>query len=412
MNFGDGALHLGGAAVSQRQVYFQYAKSFLDTGLNPSPLKLPLDGEVRPGEADLEGLPGLLHDSLPDGWSRLVLDRHIRTRGYDPASLGVLDRLGLVGRHGAGALVYQSAIDMPVEAPAVDFDTAAALITRAPWEEDADRVQAALTLTRSLGGARPKAYVYLSNGAFSTKEDPNARAWIVKFPAAEDGPEAGAVEYAYSLMAREAGIIMPETRLLQSRDTGGFFAVERFDRLAGGGRLHVHSLGGLLNAPILNAVTYTHLMMVTGSLSKRFGTDVANIEQQIHRMAFNVLARNRDDHVKNHAFLMDVQGRWACAPAYDLTFSNLSEHALLVGGQGRSPGMKDMLEVARAVRIPDERTLQIVARVREAVGSWLRFSKEAGVSQARAKEIDGTLNARGTAQMQAAIFLGSPENHR
>ncbi len=394
IDFGDGPSKLGGAAIADRRVFFQYDAAFLAGSRNPSPLKLKFDAGLQTGATDLDGLPGLLHDSLPDGWSRLVLDRHIRTQGYDHTSLGILDRLALVGNDGAGALTYLGGVSMPLAPVAVDFDTAAALVTKAPEEEDADRVQAALTLSRSLGGARPKAYVYLLGDRFSTSGSPEAGSWIVKFPAKGDGPESGAVEYAYSMMAKAAGIDMPPTRLLSSRDNAGFFAVERFDRTADGARLHVHSFGGLLNASVSgNALGYAELMRVTGSLTQPSRIDVESIEEQIRRMAFNVLARNRDDHVKNHAFLMDDRGAWRCAPAFDLTFSNLPEHALLVGDQGRAPTRNDMLAVARAVHIPDERTNELLDQVRDAVGDWIKHAKEAQVGDRLIKDIDYVLNA-------------------
>lgn len=392
LDFGGGAMSVGGAALANRQVFFKYDDDFIAHGLSLSPIKMKLDSEIKVGSSDLEGLPGLLHDSLPDGWSRLILDRHIRAQGYDHTSLGILDRLALVGAQGAGALTYHSPVDIPLQSPTVDFDTAEALVSNALEDTDADRIQAALALTGSLGGARPKAYAFLGKDGFSTSGTAGASPWILKFSAKNDGPEAGAVEYAYSLMAKAAGIDMPRTRLLPSKNSAGFFAVERFDRTEDGGRLHFHSFGGLLNAACAsNALGYKELFMVTGALTHPAGTDIPSIEEQIRRMAFNVFARNRDDHVKNHAFLMDSGGAWRCAPAFDLTFSNLPEHALLVGNSGREPNLENMLEVARHVRIPDERTKLLIDQVKGAVGEWLNFAKEANVSASMAKDIDNAL---------------------
>lgn len=276
----------------------------------------------------------------------------------------------------------------------MDFDTAAALVAKAPEEEDGDRIRDALTLAGSLGGARPKANIWRDGDSFSTAETPGATLWLAKFPAKADGTDVGAIEYAYSLMAKAAGIDMPPTALLPSKETAGYFAVERFDRDADGGRLHMHSLGGLLNASTASsALGYRELLIVTGSLTQPSGTDIPSIEQQIARMAFNVLARNRDDHVKNHVFLMDENGRWSPAPAFDLTYSNLPEHALLVGSAGRSPGLTDMLEVARHVRIDDKRTKEIVDRVRAAVADWKIHAKEANIAPALTREIETSLNA-------------------
>jgi len=384
---------IGEAAIAEGRAYLQFDQEFVSKGQNPSPLKLKLNTSLQQGSSDLEGLPGLLHDSLPDGWARLVLDRALRKAGYDHTGLNALDRLALVGTTGSGALIYSGSSLKSFQPPEVDFDTAAALVSKAPEEEDGDRIQMALSLTGSLGGARPKANVWRAGDHFTTAFASGASLWLAKFPAQTDGPDAGAVEYAYSLMAKAAGIDMPTTTLLASRQTAGYFAVERFDRTVDGNRLHMHSLGGLLNvSPTNSAATYQQLMIATGLLTQPSGTDVTSIEQQIARMAFNVIARNRDDHVKNHAFLMDAKGTWRPAPAFDLTYSNLQEHALLVGNAGRNPTMSDMIEVARSVHIPDDQTSAIVERVRAAVANWKVHAKEANVAPALIRDIDASIN--------------------
>lgn len=412
MDFGHGgtARRMGEAAVAEGHIYLQFDPGFVTTGVNPSPIRLKLDTNLQEGMRDLEGLPGLLHDSLPDGWARLVLDRALRKTGYDHTSLTAIDRLALVGADGSGALTYTGPRLKSFEAPSVDFDTAAALVSKAPEEEDGDRIRDALTLTGSLGGARPKANVWRRDEAFTTSDAPGATLWLAKFSAKGDGPDAGTVEYAYSLMAKAAGIDIPPTALLPSKQTAGYFAVERFDRTANGGRLHMHSLGGLLNASTANsALGYEALMRVTGQLTQPTGMDVISIEQQIARMAFNVLARNRDDHVKNHAFLMDEKGAWRPAPAFDLTYSNLPEHALMIGSAGRNPGLSDMLAVTRAVQIPDDRTTAIVERVKAAVVDWKAHAKDANVAPALIRDIDASLNSLGDGGGRAgqAAYLAS-----
>lgn len=338
---------------------------------------------------------------------RLVLDRALRQAGYDYTSLTALDRLALVGENRFGALTYVGPRLPDFDPPDVDLDTAAALVSGAPKEEDGDLIRSALVLTGSLGGARPKANVWRAGDVFTTSNAAGSSLWLAKFPADGDGPDAGAVEYAYSLMAKAAGIDMPAATLLPSRETAGYFAVERFDRAAGGGRLHMHSLGGLLNASTQNsAIGYTELMRVTGSLTQRSQTAVQSIEQQIARMAFNVLARNRDDHVKNHAFLMDETGVWRPTPAFDLTYANLREHALLVGNNAKDPSRSDMLEVTRAVHIPDDRTLDIVQHVRSVVADWKVYAKEANVAPSLTRDIDGSINPPLNRGGEHAALLG------
>lgn len=388
-DFGEGSRKLGDAAATGSYVFFEFGTEFLAGGINPSPFRLKFEGGPQRGSEQLDGLPGLLDDSLPDGWSKLVLDRFIRSQGYNPDALRALDRIALVGTAGPGAITYQSPISLPFTAPEVDFDTAADLVSNADTSEDVDRLNAAMALSGSLGGARPKAHIWLANGSVTTRQTPGARQWIIKFPAKTDHPEAGAVEFAYSLMARAAGIAMPSTALLPSAHSPGYFAVERFDRTQTGGRIHVHSLGGLLHASCrVPSLGYEELLRVTGALA-----DAEALEQQVRRMAFNVFARNRDDHVKNHAFLMGSDGKWQTAPAFDLTYWDAREHEMIVGTEGAAPKLDHMLQVTRAVRMEDEQATRIINEVEAVVREWPSFAKQASVSNARTKEIGEAIQA-------------------
>lgn len=383
LDFGAGPLLVGRAAATGRTTFFEYDDQFITKGISPSPLRLKLSTGPQAGAEQLDGLPGLLDDSLPDGWSRLVLDRYIRSQGCNPASLSPLDRIALVGHSGPGAMVYGTEEELPVDAPLVDFDTAAELVTNAELEEDADRLRAAMSLAGSLGGARPKAHVWLYDGRLTTQQTSGARQWIIKFAAKLDGPEAGAIEYAYSLMAKAAAIDVPRTLLLPSKENAGYFAVERFDRTAQGGRLHVHSLGGLLNASCrVPSLGYEELLRVTGALA---GADA--IPEQIRRMAFNIYARNRDDHVKNHAFLMNEEGTWRPSPVFDVTYWDGREHQLIVGSEGATPSLENMLEVTRTVGFADDEASSIINEVEAVIREWPKFAKEAGVSPQRISDI-------------------------
>ena len=384
LDFGSGPRNLGVAASTGNFTFFEFDSEFINGGINPSPFRLKLEQGPQRGADQLEGLPGLLDDSLPDGWSRLVLDRFIRAKGYNPGSLRPLDRVALVGANGPGAVTYQSPLELPFVAPDIDFDTAAEIVSNAETDEDFDRLNAAMALAGSLGGARPKAHVWLHEGKISTQATPGARQWIVKFPAKLDTTDAGVIEYAYSLMARAAGIAMPATALLPSAKGLGYFAVERFDRTQEGERLHVHSLGGLLEASCkAPSLDYEALFRVAGDLA---GPEA--FDQLIRRMAFNVFARNRDDHVKNHSFLMDALGRWAPSPAFDVTYWDAREHQLMVGSEGAAPTVENMLEVTRAVRIEDGEATGIIDEVEAVVREWPTFAKQATLSKARTTEIE------------------------
>jgi serine/threonine-protein kinase HipA len=188
-------------------------------------------------------------------------------------------------------------------------------------------------------------------------------------------------------MAREAGVDVPPTRLFEIGDGGRYFGAERFDR-AGQGRLHMHTLGGLLHASHrVPSLEYAGLLRATMLLTK----DQRQVEEAFRRMVFNVLAHNRDDHVKNFSYLMDRSGVWRFAPAYDLVFSEgpAGQHTMAVAGEAVDPGEADLMRVAEECEVDAGRGREIVERVRDAVGQWPRFARITGVSSETDRRIGG-----------------------
>ncbi len=253
---------------------------------------------------------------------------------------------------------------------------------------DIERLQAA---QGGSGGARPKVVVGFNPTSGLSVADraggppEGYEPWIVKFRSDQDPREIGAEEYAYSLMARAAGIEMPPTRLLKGDSGASYFAVRRFDRTPEG-PLHMHTLSGLLHADHrAPAVDYATLLKATRLLTR----DERHVETMVRRMMLNVLARNRDDHSKNHAFLMDREGHWAPSPAYDLTFSSGpgGEHNMAVAGEGRNPGRSHLMIEARAAGLTAARAEQIFDAVKVAIEGWQDFAEEAGLSEERTAEL-------------------------
>ncbi len=248
----------------------------------------------------------------------------------------------------------------------------------------------------SSGGARPKIVVGYDPSLRTVRYDGGGTLpagyghWLLKFGSRDDPAEIGAEEYAYSLMAARAGVTMPETDLIRTR-SGGYFAVRRFDRDAVG-RVHVHSASGLSGADhkVPGAMDYELLLRITRLLTR----DAKAVAQVFRRMAFNVFAHNRDDHAKNHAFMMDADGTWTPAPAYDLTFSTgpAGEHNLTLAGEGRNPGQSEIMRVAADAAIRKAEAKTIVDEVREAVARWPECAAVAGLSERRTSEIDAVLN--------------------
>ena len=320
------------------RVAFAYSREWLDSGFPVSPFSLPLKPEVFvPSSNHFGGLWGVFADSLPDAWGELLMTRMLRHRGIRSDDIGPLGRLAVIGSSGMGALSYHPAFEAWDSPGLTDLDDLALECRRILNREavqDADRMFA---LAGSSGGARPKVM---------TTE------WIIKFPASAEDPEAGVMEKAYMDCAQRCGITVPETRLLPSKRCGGYFSVRRFDRtpLEDGTlqRRHMLTVAAILELDWRSpGLDYHTLMKLTKILCRDRREEV---EQMFRRMCFNVFAHNRDDHSKNFSFIYnEKKDQWSLSPAYDLTWSNTyyGEHTTTVDGNGRDPGMKELLEVGK-----------------------------------------------------------------
>jgi len=391
LDWGDQQVVVGTLAEHERRIYFEYAAAFLDAPLPISPFKLP----VRPGlfehaERDFAEVFGVFHDSLPDGWGLVLMDREFKKRGWDTARVSVLDRLAYIGTRGMGALTYHPPTAVSEEENLrIDLDALARQAERILQGSAEDVLPALRVAGGSPGGARPKVLVGVRNDGqmiSGTSDLPEGyRHFLIKFPANEDASDIGAVEVAYALMAEAAGMKVPPTRLFETRDGGRYFGAERFDR-EGSLRLHMHTLGGLLHASHrLPSMEYEGLLKATRLLTK----DQRQVEEGFRRMVFNVLSHNRDDHVKNFSYLMDRKGAWVLAPAYDLVFSEgpRGHHTMAVAGEAHRPTERDMLRVADDCDVDSPRAREIIQQVRDAVQRWSEFARVTGVSATTTRRI-------------------------
>ena len=377
-------LFVGVLLSENRRIHFQYAPEFLPKGIDLSPVRLPLAGHVQSGDPSLFlGLPGLFFDSLPDGWGLLLMDRHFAKIGHPRESMGPLDRLAFIGDRGMGALVYRpqhktiSRIRREV-----DLEELARESLRILEGRPGDILPQLLLLGGSPGGARPKVVVGFDpasgNLISGVSEIPQGyRHFLVKFPAKSDPPYPGETEYAYSLMAREAGLDTPDSRLFPGVNGQASFGVERFDRI-GNERRHLHTLGGLIGSDhrVPNC-SYEMALKVTGALTRN-RKDVALLLRQ---MIFNIATHNRDDHVRNISFLLDRQGSWRLSPAYDLTHSSGpgGEHSMTIAGEGKNPTLEHVLRVGKEFDFKDAEVERMIGEVLQSVERWPMFAREAGI---------------------------------
>ena len=352
-----------------RDTAFEYDSSFVSSGLNPAPFRLPVKGGVsvcdRSGGMETFGL---FEDSLPDGWGRRLVDVAFRKRHARAPS--VLERLSCVGCNGMGALIYEPADEMLSAESAFDLATVAS----DAMDFDAGLAEDVLPEVRkagcSSGGARPKAFVGFNpeTGEVCAERE-NLPAgfehWMVKFNTRAEGNAAGETEYRYHLAAVRAGAAMMPCRLIETR-AGKFFATKRFDRTSGDGRLHFASAAGLLHANFrMPGDEYRVLFKMTDALLRDYSAKL----ELFRRAALNVLAHNRDDHLKNFGFLMDATGRWSLAPLYDFTYANGPNgwQTLSVAGEGANPGEQDLLRLAEEAGVSRADATRIVSAVKESV---------------------------------------------
>ncbi|MBI4860571.1 MAG: HipA domain-containing protein, partial [Candidatus Riflebacteria bacterium] len=244
----------------------------------------------------------------------------------------------------------------------------------------------------SPGGARPKILVGMSGERLISGESALPRGydpWMIKLAARSDLPDAGPIVYAYALMARAAGLEMEEVRLVEVDRRHRYFAVRRFDRPGGNQRRHLHTFGDLIHANFrVPGNDYRQLLKVTLALTR----NQADVLRTFVQMVFNVAAHNRDDHVKNFAYLMGPDGEWALSPAYDLTHAvgPGGEHTMTVMGEGRSPGREHCLELAAQVGIKRREAMAVFDRVDAALARWPQFAEQAGVTRKRRAQIAGS----------------------
>jgi serine/threonine-protein kinase HipA len=375
---------VGELAEKDKRIFFQYNNDFIKRSLWLSPYKLPLSPSLfRHDDLEFGPIFGLFDDSLPDGWGLMLMDRFLRNKGISIESLSILDRLSFFGSNTMGALTYKPESET-LTGQSKNFDLFNLYVQS--QEIITGRSQNVLDeLMRaggSPGGARPKVLVGVKGDTLISSEGDLPEGfehWIIKFSGPYDLHDSGSVEYAYSLMARECGIVMPETRVFKTEKGGCFFGIKRFDREYNQ-RIHTHTLGNLIHSNFrIPSLDYEDFFKVTKNLTKNY----QNVLSGFRQMTFNILSCNRDDHVKNFSYLMNSSGEWALSPAYDITFSKGpgGEHSMTVDGEGRSPSIKNIYSLGEKAGLKKNEVIQIVEEVSQAVNHWNVYAEKAAVSE-------------------------------
>lgn len=405
---------VGAVALEPRLGFyaFEYAPDFVRQGIEVAPLSMPLAQAGEPFVfSDLptltyKRLPAMLADALPDDFGNALIDMWMAAKGIAKSAITPLDRLAYMGRRGMGALEFR-----PVRGPNVASHTA---IKLGRLVESARRVvqgqidtdphaQAALAQIIQVGtsaaGARAKAAILwnpqtheIRAGQFDA--DPGFEHWLLKFDGMGAdrelgqlgaGQDYGRIEYAYSLMARAAGIDMAPCRLLEE---GGraHFMTRRFDRdIDAEGKTikhHMQSLCAMAHLDYKQKATHDYAQLLLTLQSLKLGHDA--LAEAFRRMVFNVAAANCDDHSKNYSFLLPHEQRqWRLAPSYDVTHAHNPQgewtYQHLMGVNGKFGGITrdDLLRVADRFAIGP--APKIIDKVMHAVADWPKFAREAGL---------------------------------
>jgi serine/threonine-protein kinase HipA len=357
---------LGTLADDGHDVLFQYSPDALAQALELSPIRLPLRQNAYPDHQrdylDLMRVPGLINDSLPDGWGLLLMDRRLKGRGIDLSTVSVLDRLAYLGENTMGALTYEPSTNALVDNPDLTLLELANEIQLLLFDDKHAVLDELARAGGSPGGARPKAAVYYNpdSGQMSTQigHVPGGEPWLIKFPAIGDDIDSCAIEELYARMAHRCDLGMEATEFFQMSNGLTAFGTRRFDRNAAG-RVHVHSLAGVLHANFrIPSLGYSEFMQATRRLTR----DHRELKKALQRCVFNVLLNNRDDHAKNLAFLLNERKQWVLAPPFDLTYcaGYRGEHFMDVAGEVRQPGREHIIKVARAGGMKDKEAEAII----------------------------------------------------
>lgn len=419
---------------------FEYTPEFLRSGIELSPLKMPLrSGAYSFPELNyvsFMGLPGMLADALPDKFGNLLIDQWLIAQGRDPSSFNPVERLLYMGQRGMGALEFVPATQRQVvSSQALELSELVALANRALSKkqslatqlnksgEEKHALQQIIAVGTSAGGARAKAVIAWNEETGEVrsgqcdlqstdlnqgnKNPKNSQPGFVHYLLKFDGVDANAdkeladpqgftrIEYACYLMAVAAGIDMMPSRLLEENGRAHFMT-QRFDRTPEGKKLHMQTLCGLAHYDFNVAGGYSYEQCFRVIRQLKLKDERQALEQQFRRMVFNVMIRNQDDHTKNIGFLMNRRGQWSLSPAYDVTYAYNPEgdwtasHQMTINGKRDGFTFDDLIACGEAADLRSRSVRAIVDDVQEVVQQWRNFAVEAGVSSAWAEKLAST----------------------
>lgn len=385
---------LGQLAHNNRHLLFEYSAEALKKGLELSPLNLKLRTEAYMSfPLSQMRLPGLISDSLPDGWGLLLMDKLFRKQHIRLADVSPLDRLSFIGHRGMGALSFEPETGTELEPQDLKILDIALEIQKFISNETTRALLQLAQLGGSPQGARPKVLVNYDTNTERISTDPhgNGDPWIIKFQAEKEHKEVCAIEELYAKLAKKSGLTMSDTRYFELGKNLSAFGTKRFDREKEI-RVPIHSLAGALNADfrIPGSTSYTSFLRLTRIMTKS--------EQEVYKAfrqcVFNVVFNNRDDHGKNLSYRLGKDRRWKLSPAYDLTFNvgPGGEHQMDIQGEGKNPDHSHLMGLADDADLDQKEAQEVIDQVIETAEVFKTEAKNLPIRQVTVREIHSAIS--------------------
>lgn len=382
---------------------FQFDKDFMQYGWNIAPLIAPLDSayvqKSFPMSGNKEklygGLPEFIADSLPDYWGNIVFQKWMEANHLLPKSVNAVDRLSFIGKRAMGALEFQPAHIQEDASINIELSSLYELANRLFLDRQDINIDMSNNLIMedlykvgtSAGGQRPKAIIGMDEETGIIRSGqadlpPNFNHYILKFDTGKrDELPITKVEMAYYLMAKDAGINMMPSKLVEIEGTKNFMT-QRFDR-QNGKKIHTQTLAAMSSF----ADAYEDLFVV----GRKLNLSADEQSQQYRRMVFNIIAENVDDHTKNFSFIMLPNGEWHISPAYDIVFSAdpdshfYRNHELTILGKRKNITKQDLLLFAQRQDIKN--AASIIDEVAEVVMNFKAYAEKVEIDDYWIKKI-------------------------
>ena len=413
-----GILH---QAAPDVPVYFEYDRSFVNSGIEVAPFMMPLSSRLYSfqelPENSFHGVPGMIADSLPDRFGNAVIDHWLSGQGRAPESFTALDRLCYTGKRGMGALEYVPATGPDFSGNRIDISEMAKFAAEILSERETKSINEhnahlaeLLEIGSSAGGARAKAIIAwnevtgeIRSGQIQAGD--GFRYWLLKFGdisgngdhGVKDEKQYTQIEYAYYKMAKDLDISMQECRLYE-KDGVKHFLTERFDRIDNR-KVHMQTLAALIHSDFNMPGSCSYEMYA--EYAKRLNISLDGIKQIYRRMVFAVIGMNCDDHVKNFSFLMDKNGRWTLSPAYDITYAYkpgnkwIAGHQMTIAGKRNGITEQELLSCGKSMELSREFCKSVIAHTKEVVSDWMSYAQQCDITEERALSVANGIDLSG-----------------